>query len=81
MYRGAKLKNTKWIYGLVVYTGKVTKIMLNSESSASKMSQVEVKVNRLLVFIFMFQVVLCLICALAFGFTQPEMASHWYLEQ
>jgi magnesium-transporting ATPase (P-type) len=75
------LKNTKWIYGLVVYTGRVTKIMMNSESNADKMSQVEVKVNTLLMFIFLFQVVLCLICALAFGLTQPSMASHWYLEQ
>jgi len=81
MYRGAKLRNTKWIYGLVVYTGRTTKIMLNSESTSDKMSQVEVKVNLLLVFIFFFQVVLCLVCALAFGLTQPELSSHWYLEQ
>jgi phospholipid-transporting ATPase len=32
LYRGARLKNTKWIYGLVIYTGKNTKIMMNSES-------------------------------------------------
>lgn len=30
LYRGAKLRNTKWIYGLVVYTGHLSKIMLNS---------------------------------------------------
>lgn len=45
------------------------------------MSQVEVKVNRLLVFIFLFQLVLCLICALGYGLTQPVIAAHWYLEQ
>lgn len=30
LYRGARLKNTKKIYGLVIYTGKNTKIILNS---------------------------------------------------
>ena len=40
LYRGARLKNTKWVYGLVIYTGKNTKIMMNSDSSSEKMSQV-----------------------------------------
>ena len=34
LYRGARLKNTEWIYGLVIYTGMNTKIMLNAESSS-----------------------------------------------
>lgn len=32
LYRGTKLKNTKKIIGLVIYTGKNSKIILNSES-------------------------------------------------
>ncbi len=43
------------------------------------MSQIEIKVNKLLVFIFCFQVVLCLICAITYGLTQPQIASHWYI--
>jgi phospholipid-transporting ATPase len=30
LYRGTKLKNTEFIFGLVIYTGKNTKIMKNS---------------------------------------------------
>lgn len=30
LYRGTKLMNTDYIYGLVVYTGKNSKIMKNS---------------------------------------------------
>ena len=68
LYRGARLKNTKWVYGLVIYTGRNTKIMMNSESSSEKMSQVEVKVNKVLGLILLFQVILSFIVAILYGF-------------
>jgi phospholipid-transporting ATPase len=34
--RGCSLKNTKWIIGLVAYTGHDTKIMMNSFASRAK---------------------------------------------
>lgn len=40
LYRGTRLKNTKWIYGLVVQTGRNTKIVMNSKEGADKMSQI-----------------------------------------
>lgn len=40
LYREARLKNTKWIYGLVIYTGRNSKIMMNSQGEANKMSQI-----------------------------------------
>jgi magnesium-transporting ATPase (P-type) len=36
LVRGSSLKNTEWVYGLVVYTGHETKIMKNSSQSRSK---------------------------------------------
>ena len=67
LYRGARLKNTKWIYGVVIYTGANTKIMMNADSSSVKMSQIEVKVNKILGFILLFQLLLCLIIAIIYG--------------
>ena len=67
MYRGTRLKNTKWIFGLAIYTGRNSKIIMNSKSSSSKMSQVERKVNKVLLFIFLTQIILCLICGILFG--------------
>lgn len=34
LYRGTRLKNTKWIYGLVAYTGRNTRIIMNSNADA-----------------------------------------------
>ena len=72
MYRGTRLKNTKWIFGLAIYTGRNSKIIMNSKSSASKMSQVERKVNNVLFFIFLTQIILCLICGILFGIFRGE---------
>lgn len=46
MLRGSSLKNTKGIYGLVVYTGMDTKIMQVLKSNTSKNSQTEGKQER-----------------------------------
>lgn len=39
--RGCKLRNTKWIIGLVSYTGHDTKIMKNNFNARSKKSHLE----------------------------------------
>jgi magnesium-transporting ATPase (P-type) len=67
MYRGTRLKNTKWIYGLAFLTGRNTKIIMNSKSESNKMSQIEVKVNYILVGILIAQTVLSIICGIAYG--------------
>ncbi|KAL0911585.1 hypothetical protein M5K25_019738 [Dendrobium thyrsiflorum] len=44
--RGCELKNTAWVVGVAVYTGKETKVMLNSSSAPSKRSRLETHMNR-----------------------------------
>jgi len=39
--RGTRLKNTDYIFGIVVYTGKDTRLARNSEKSEAKFSTVE----------------------------------------
>jgi phospholipid-transporting ATPase len=41
LLRGSSLKNTEWIYGVIVYTGHETKIMKNSVKSKAKLSKLE----------------------------------------
>lgn len=44
--RGCSLKNTEYIYGMVIYTGHHTKIMLNSVASKPKSSTLEKTMNK-----------------------------------
>ncbi|KAL5963623.1 putative phospholipid-transporting ATPase 8 [Taenia solium] len=48
LLRGARLKNTDFVYGCVVYTGHDTKISLNAKRKKIKFSQVERKLNTFL---------------------------------
>lgn len=80
LYRGARLKNTKWIYGLAIYTGRNTKIMMNSDSSSEKMSQIEVKVNFILGIILLIQAVLCFVVAILDGiFVSTNKSTYDYI--
>ncbi|XP_046657252.1 phospholipid-transporting ATPase IF-like [Daphnia pulicaria] len=62
LLRGAKLKDTDFIYGCAVYTGQQTKLGLNSLITRNKFSTVERSMNRYLV-VFMgilaLEIVLC----------------------
>ena len=41
LLRGSQLRNTKFVYGLVIYTGPDTKLMKNSRQAPLKQSNVE----------------------------------------
>jgi magnesium-transporting ATPase (P-type) len=80
LYRGARLKNTKWIYGLAIYTGRNSKILMNSDSESEKMSQIEIKVNYILGIILALQVVLCMILGILDGvFLNNNLANNKYI--
>jgi phospholipid-transporting ATPase len=45
LLRGSSLRNTEFVYGLVVFTGHETKIMKNSVGSRAKFSKLERTLN------------------------------------
>lgn len=45
LLRGTVLKNTKWVVGIVMFTGEDTKIILNAGGTPSKRSKVERQMN------------------------------------
>jgi len=67
LLKGAILKNTEWIIGMVVYTGHNTKLMLNSKKGKVKYSSVEKLMSKFLISILILQSILCIICAILYG--------------
>ena len=64
LLKGAKLRNTEWIIGIIIYTGHNCKIMKNSRDPILKMSSVEKLLNKLLIGIFICQAILAVLSAI-----------------
>ena len=67
LLKGAKLKNTPWIVGIVVYVGHDCKIMKNAKDPVTKYSSLERLMNFGLVAIFIIQAILCILAAILRG--------------
>ncbi|EST09357.2 P-type ATPase, A domain protein [Kalmanozyma brasiliensis GHG001] len=52
LLRGAQLRNTPWVYGIVVFTGHETKLMRNATATPIKRTAVEKQVNVLILYLF-----------------------------
>jgi phospholipid-transporting ATPase len=55
--------NTSWVWGVVVYSGHDTKIMLNSVKGRPKKSRLEVMMNFFILVIFAMQMTMCFAAA------------------
>ncbi|KAF2196872.1 phospholipid-transporting ATPase-like protein [Delitschia confertaspora ATCC 74209] len=61
LLRGATLRNTPWIHGVVVFTGHETKLMRNATATPIKKTAVERMVNRQIVMLGAILVILSII--------------------
>ncbi|XP_062573567.1 phospholipid-transporting ATPase IF-like [Saccostrea cucullata] len=72
LLRGARLKNTPFIYGCAIYTGPDTKMALNSKAKITKFSRVERGMNNYLI---IFLVILLLEALVS------TVLAYWYMNQ
>ena len=61
LLRGSRLKNVDYIYGIALYTGKDTKILQNINHSSIKLSYIEKTINKIVIGIILFRIVLTII--------------------
>jgi phospholipid-transporting ATPase len=80
LLRGSSLRNTTWVCGVVAYAGPETKLILNGRDPPSKFSSLDYRINKYVVGICVFQVVLCIAMGLVAGIFQSQgSSSAWYL--
>lgn len=80
LLRGSSLRNTDFIIGVVVYAGHHSKIMLNSLNARSKISKVGRKMNSILLYIVICQLLICLIYSLIQVFIHKEYPYKDFIE-
>ncbi|WOG89612.1 hypothetical protein DCAR_0208850 [Daucus carota subsp. sativus] len=80
LLRDSKLRNTSYVYGVVIFTGHDTKVMQNSTRSPSKRSRIERKMDKIIYILFSVLVVVSLVSSSGFAYmTKYKMPDWWYL--
>lgn len=74
LLRGAQIRNTPWVYGLVVFTGHETKLMRNATATPIKRTAVEKQVNVQIVFLFLVLIVLSLVSTIGSSIRSVSVA-------
>jgi len=84
LLRDSKLRNTDFVYGVVVFTGHDTKVMQNSMKVPSKRSNVEKKMDRVMYLLLFSLIVISVVSSVFFGIAtgddlQDGRMKRWYL--
>eukprot|EP00172_Hildenbrandia_rubra_P002687 Plantae.Rhodophyta-Hildenbrandia_rubra.ctg3734.p1 GENE.Plantae.Rhodophyta-Hildenbrandia_rubra.ctg3734~~Plantae.Rhodophyta-Hildenbrandia_rubra.ctg3734.p1 ORF type:complete len:934 (-),score=194.79 Plantae.Rhodophyta-Hildenbrandia_rubra.ctg3734:3824-6625(-) len=80
LLRGSILRNTEYIYGLVVYTGYDTKVALNMRNPPSKLGAVEKKLNWVVIIIFVVLMLFVIAASIWSGILQgKDGEGQWYM--
>ena len=79
VFRGCKLMNTPWAYGIVLYCGKDTKMMQNLKQKAAKFSGLDKKLNKLILGLVAVQLLILTVLSsfsVAFAVTKGDHYFH-----
>ncbi|KAG0682395.1 phospholipid transporting ATPase [Pichia californica] len=81
LLRGCSLRNTKWVVGIVAFTGNDTKIMLNAGITPTKKSRIAKDLNWSVILNFILLFILCFVSAIVNGvYYDSSNVSRTYFE-
>ncbi|XP_031816631.1 phospholipid-transporting ATPase IB isoform X2 [Sarcophilus harrisii] len=82
LLRGAQLRNTQWVFGIVVYTGHDTKLMQNSTKAPLKRSNVEKVTNVQILVLFCILLVMALVSSVgSLLWHRTHESVSWYFSE
>lgn len=70
LFQGTFIRNTPWVYGVVVYAGSDSKLSLNQRNPPSKFSSMDRQMNKIVGGIFLFMFLCCVGLAIGGGVFQ-----------
>ncbi|XP_075419671.1 phospholipid-transporting ATPase IB-like [Tenrec ecaudatus] len=79
LLRGTQLRNTQWIFGIVVYTGHETKFMQNSVRAPLKTSNVEKVTNWQILLLFILLLVMAFVSCVGAVLWSSSYEDTWYI--
>ncbi|VDK69651.1 unnamed protein product [Onchocerca ochengi] len=79
LLRGCVLRNTRWCYGVVIFAGKDTKLMMNSGKTKCKRTSLDRFLNILIMGIVVFLLAMCFICTILCGIREWTVERHFAL--
>ncbi|KAI6808454.1 putative phospholipid-transporting [Hortaea werneckii] len=81
LLRGATLRNTPWVHGVVVFTGHETKLMRNATATPIKRTNVEHRVNTQILLLGAILIILSVISSIGDVAVRVNIGkSLWYLD-
>jgi len=81
LLRGATLRNTPWIHGLVVFTGHETKLMRNATATPIKRTNVEKRVNMQILMLGAVLVILAIVSSVGDLIVRATVGKNlWFLD-
>ncbi|KAL5698697.1 P-type phospholipid transporter [Ranunculus cassubicifolius] len=81
LLRDSKLRNTPYVYGVVIFSGHDTKVMQNSTQSPSKRSTIERKLDHIIYVLFSLLVLISVISSIGFAvLIKIGMPNWWFMQ-
>ncbi|CAK8535942.1 unnamed protein product [Lathyrus sativus] len=78
LLRDSKLRNTDYVYGVVIFTGHDSKVMQNSTKSPSKRSTIEKKMDYIIYTLFTVLILISFISSIGFVAKTKYQATEWW---